>query len=208
MKLLIAGAGGHGRVVADAAADTGAWQDIAFLDDRYPEIAQVSDWRVAGTLGDLERIAPGFQAFIAAFGDSVLRLQCLERARSAGLKIATIVHPRAAVSSRARLGAGTVVFAAAAVNAGALLGSGCIVNTGATIDHDCELGDGVHICPGVNVAGNVRIGDSSWIGIGSCVIQGICIGQRATIGAGAVIIRDVADGLTMVGNPARELRDA
>jgi sugar O-acyltransferase (sialic acid O-acetyltransferase NeuD family) len=206
VKLLIAGAGGHGRVVAEAAESTGQWTEIAFLDDRHPAAAQASGWPIVGSLGELERLAPEFAGCVAAFGDSALRLGVLARARAAGFKSPVIVHARAAVRGRARLGPGTVVFAGAVVNLDAVFGTGCIVNTGATVDHDCDIGDGVHICPGVHLAGSVKVADACWIGIGSCVIQGIRIGARATVGAGAVVIRDVAAGHTVVGNPAWVLR--
>jgi sugar O-acyltransferase (sialic acid O-acetyltransferase NeuD family) len=206
VRLLIAGAGGHGRVVADAAAEAGAWKEIAFLDDKYPGVLRASDWPVVGTLGDLARLAPGFEGFIAAFGDARLRLRVLQSARQCGVKIATIVHPRAVVSARVSLGEGTVIFGGAVVNTEARVGIGCIVNAGATIDHDCVLGDGVHVCPGVHLAGGVKAGECAWLGIGCCVIQDITVGDHATIGAGAVVIREVAAGTSVVGNPARVLR--
>lgn len=40
-NLLILGAGGHGKVVAEAAIATGKWDEIAFLDDRFPTLEQV-----------------------------------------------------------------------------------------------------------------------------------------------------------------------
>lgn len=208
MKLLIAGAGGHGRVVAEAAESMNVWSSIAFLDDRHPEMTMASDWPVVGKLADLGRIVPQFDGCVAAFGDSRLRLHVVESAAHAGANIPAIVHARATVSSRARLGAGTVVFAGAVINVEAVLGSACIINTGATVDHDCRLGAAVHVCPGVHLAGNVTVGDGCWIGIGSCVIQGISIGDGATVGAGTVVIRDVQPGNTVVGNPARILPHA
>jgi acetyltransferase-like isoleucine patch superfamily enzyme len=87
------------------------------------------------------------------------------------------------------------------------LGLGCIINTGATFYHDCVLGDGVHICPGVHLAGDVQVGELSWLGIGCTVRQGIRIGAGVTVGAGAVVIDDVPDGQTVVGVPARPLKN-
>ena len=43
------------------------------------------------------------------------------------------------------------------------------------------------------------------IGSGATIMCGVTIGERAVVGAGAVVTRDVADGTTVVGNPAREL---
>jgi sugar O-acyltransferase (sialic acid O-acetyltransferase NeuD family) len=204
VKLLIAGAGGHGRVIADTAADSGVWSEIAFLDDGSPDAMQPSAWPVVGRLRDLQRLASQYDACIAGFGDGRLRLEVLGQAQMAGLNLPVLVHRRASVSPRARLEGGVVVFAGTVVNIGAKLDRGCIVNTGATVDHDCQLAEGVHICPGAHLAGNVKVGARTWFGIGAVAIQGISIGTDVTVGAGAVCIADVRDGVTVFGVPARE----
>jgi sugar O-acyltransferase (sialic acid O-acetyltransferase NeuD family) len=205
MKLLVAGAGGHGKVVADAAAMSGKYEVVAFLDDRYPGITAVGEWRVVGKLSDASSTVGEFGAFVAAFGDASLRLKALEMADSLGFSLAVVVHPSATLAGRVSLGAGTVVLAGAVVNIDAAVGRGCIINTGAVVEHDCRLDDGVHICPGASVAGEVRIGRCSWIGIGACVIQRITIGNDVTVGAGAACVRDVPDGRVVVGVPAKEI---
>lgn len=50
----------------------------------------------------------------------------------------------------------------------------------------------------------IRIGANSWIGNSAVVMANV--GRDCTVGAGAVVVKDVADGLTVVGNPAREIR--
>lgn len=205
MRLLILGAGGHGRVVADAAERSAdSWTEIAFLDDRFPELARSGAWRVIGRLGELAGFAAQYEACIAAVGDAALRLGLLERASAAGFTVPLIVHARATISAHARLEPGTVVAAGAVVSVGAKVARGCIINTGATIDHDCRLAEGVHVCPGAHLAGGVEIGARSWFGIGAVARQGVHIGADATVGAGAVCIENVRDGVVVSGVPARE----
>lgn len=206
MRLLIGGGGGHGRVAADAATAVGRWSEIAFLDDRYPQVVTSGAWPVVGRLDDLTRLFGQYVEFLAAVGDAQLRLDLLARARAAGFSLPVITHPRSAVSPHARLAPGVVVLAGGVVNAGAELAAGCIVNSGATIDHDCHCTEGVHICPGAHLAGDVHVGARTWFGIGAVAKQGIRIGADVTVGAGAVCLRDVPDGVTVVGVPARELR--
>src|SRR5580700_1527781 len=106
MRLLILGAGGHGRVVADAAERSAAgWREIAFLDDRHPQLGVSGPWQVVGTFTDLERLAAGFDGCVPAVGDARLRLALLRRARAAGYEIPVVLHPQSAVSGHARLGA-------------------------------------------------------------------------------------------------------
>jgi sugar O-acyltransferase (sialic acid O-acetyltransferase NeuD family) len=203
--LLVIGGGAHGHVVADLAATEGSWSDIAFLDDEGTG-TRPGSWGVAGRFGDLATIAGRFDGCVAAMGDAKLRLEWLDRAQAAGLRIPTLVHPRATVSRHARLDAGVVVCAGAVVCIGATIGRGAIVNTGATVDHDCRLGAGVHVCPGAHLAGSVEIGARTWFGIGAVARQGIRIGADATVGAGAVCVESVRDGATVFGVPAREQR--
>ena len=200
-SLAILGAGGHGRMVADCAAEAG-WEEIVFFDDTSRD----GPWPVAGRAEDLLERARDYDGVIVAIGDNGARLSWHRRLADAGVIAATIVHPRAYTSSRCIIGSGSVLAAGAVVNIGARLGQAVIVNTGATIDHDCVLGDGVHVSPGAHLAGGVAVGPESWIGIGAAVREGVRIGAAVRIGAGAAVVAAVGDGLTMVGVPARPLK--
>ncbi len=203
--LLIAGAGGHGRVVADVAEATGNWSQIAFVDDALAGRGQIDDWPVLGGLADAARYRDDYPEILVAIGDNRARLDWLRRYAAEQLSIATLVHPSAVVSPRATLGAGTVVFPNAVINIGARLGGGCIVNTAAVIEHDCQIGAAVHVSPGASLAGQVVVGDYSWIGAGAAVRQQTLIGAVVVVGAGAAVVSNIIDGQTVVGVPARPL---
>jgi len=206
LNLLILGAGGHGRVVADLADESGRYQRIAFLDDTAGAAEKNAPWPILGRMSDLSRYRSEFEAAFVAVGDANKRLELLARAESNGYTIATLVHPAAFVSRRAALESGTVVCAGAVVQVNARVGRGCIVNTGSSIDHDCVLGTGVHLCPGAHLAGSVVVGEHTWIGIGASVIQGLSIGSRVTIGAGAAVVANVMNDRTIGGVPASDLK--
>lgn len=206
--LLLLGAGGHARVVAETALSSGRFSRIAFLDDRRAgtvQLAQQLGWPVIGPLSaSLDpQITNQFHSALVAIGNATVRLQWLQILSASGYELPVLIHPTAWVSPSAQLGIGSVVFAQAAIQAQAVIGSGAILNTGCSVDHDAQLGDGVHICPGARLAGEVQVGDRSWIGIGASVIQQIRIGADVTVGAGAAVVRDLPDGVTAVGVPAR-----
>jgi sugar O-acyltransferase (sialic acid O-acetyltransferase NeuD family) len=201
-NLIIIGAGGHGRVIADAAEASECWEDIAFLDDLYPKLVISGSWPVIGKVKDALNIRGKFSDAAVGIGDNVKRAKLLTNLQQLGFNLPVVVHPTAAISPHTNIGKGTVVFAQTVVNIGASLGVGCIVNTGAKIDHDCVLEAAVHISPGVSLAGGVSIGACSWIGVGTSVKQLIVIGRNVTVGIGSAVVKNLPDGVTAVGVPA------
>jgi sugar O-acyltransferase (sialic acid O-acetyltransferase NeuD family) len=205
--LLIIGAGGHGKVVADAALATGRWDEIVFLDDGWPEKQTNGPWTIHGKVDQLPDWKGRCAHAVVAIGNNHLRMELQSKLVAAELEVATIVHPSAQISPFAKLGAGSVVFANAVVNVDAEVGDATIINTAATIDHDCRLGKGVHVAPGANIGGGVIVGDYSWIGIGAAIRHYTQIGANVTVGAGAAVISNISDGVTAVGCPARPINE-
>lgn len=202
-RLLIIGAGGHGAVVAEAAASQ--WSDIAFLDDGA-EARTVVGYPVIGGIDQLKSLKSDEWEVIVAIGDNRRRKRLGEEIEARGFRLATVVHQSAIVSPTSSIGDGSVLCAGIVINARARIGRACIINTGATVDHDCVVSGGVHISPGANLAGNVSIGECSWIGIGSAIREGTAVGRDVVVGAGSAVVSDIADGLIVGGVPSRELK--
>jgi sugar O-acyltransferase (sialic acid O-acetyltransferase NeuD family) len=197
--VIVLGAGGHGRVIADIIRRSG---DIlmGFLDDRV---------QVDGALPLLGKFddAPAYAdraRFIIAIGDNQVREKAAARFDGI-LSFYTAVHPSAVIADDVILGSGTAVMAGAVINTGSALGCHCILNTAATIDHDCRLGDFVHISPGAHLNGCVVVGSGTWIGTGGIIINNINITGGCRIGAGGLVIRDILRRGTYVGVPVRML---
>ncbi len=201
-SLAIIGAGGHAKVVADAALCSG-WQNITFFDDRWPNVDRVGAWKVNGNTQSFLAQAAEFDGVIVAIGDNSIRTEKMTHFLNENIPLATIIHPSAIVSRSAKIAEGCVIFAGAVLNPDSTVGAGAIINTGAIIEHDCTLGQAVHISPGVNLAGNVSVGNLSWIGIGSSVRQCIKIGSEVMVGAGSVVVNDLPDRCTAFGVPAK-----
>jgi sugar O-acyltransferase (sialic acid O-acetyltransferase NeuD family) len=105
-------------------------------------------------------------------------------------------------------GTGNYLQAGVAVQAGAVIGDNVSFHVGSIIAHEARVGNSVFIAHGVCVSGCVEIGDGVFIGANATVLPRIRIGAWATVGAGAVVLSDVPDGATVVGNPARVVREA
>ena len=197
--LLIIGAGGHGRVVADIASKRCA--NVAFLDDEVP--SGDLPWPLLGSLALFDQVQADFGGFIVGVGGNAQRIDIAERLERLGGTLTSVVDPSAVVSPHAKIGSGTVVMPQAAINYGAELGRSCIVNTGATVDHDCRLGDGVHVSPGAHLAGGVTVGARAWIGVGASVREGVTVAEDVIVGAGAAVVGDLSPGSVVKGVPAR-----
>lgn len=200
--LLLVGAGGHGRVVADL-AETLGWQTIAFLDDNWPERAENRRWPIVGKVDDLARVSPEYSGVAISVGINDRRLSLHRRLVQLSLAVPTLIHPSAVVSRHATLGRGSVVLANAVINAFAKIGEAVILNTASTIDHDCIVSDGVHVAPGAHLSGGVTVGEGSWIGVGASVRENLTIGTDTVIGTGSAVVKDIGDGIVAMGVPAR-----
>jgi sugar O-acyltransferase (sialic acid O-acetyltransferase NeuD family) len=200
--LLILGAGGHGRVAADAALCAGLWSRV-IATDRNPD-------RCRGELLPGVDLMPLAQALALADAVHVAIGDAAGRAREVsalGTKpLATVIHPRAVVSEYSALGAGCLVAAQAVVAPGAKLGRAVIVNHGAVVDHDVEVGEFCHIAPLAALGGAVRIGTRVLVGSGASILPGLHVGGDVVIGAGAVVRENVEAPGRYAGVPARRLK--
>ena len=205
-EIAIIGAGGHGRVCAEAAAAAG-FQVVGFCDSSTARGTQINGVPVvAATPADFaERYAPDDIQVFVAVGDNDTRANLLEEVRRFGFRTPPLIHPTSVVSPSAEIGDATAVLANAVIGANARTGRGCIVNTAATIDHDNVLENMVQICPGVRSAGTVHFLSRSFVGTGAILTPGIIVGRRAKVAAGAVVISDVPDETQVAGVPAKAI---
>lgn len=202
-KLLIIGASGHGKVVADIALQMNKWQDIAFLDDDEG-IKSAMGLEVIGTSDDVFTHFNKYEIFVG-IGNNATRQRIHEMLETIGASIPVLIHPNAVIGNKVEIGNGTAVMAGAVVNCCTKIGKSCIINTGSTIDHDNCIKDFVHISPGVHLAGTVKIGQGSWLGIGSVVSNNITITNGCKVGAGSVVVKDITEPGVYVGVPVRKI---
>jgi sugar O-acyltransferase (sialic acid O-acetyltransferase NeuD family) len=202
-SLLLFGAGGHGRVVADAALASMAWVGVVGSDR---DALRCTGELVPGV--PLLRAGDAALANIAgihiAIGNNAAREK--EAAAWVHARLATVMHPAAMVSALAEIGAGCFVAAGAIVGPGARLGIGVIVNHGAVVDHDVQLGAFCHVAPNATLGGAVHIGRRVLVGASAVVLPGNTIADDVVIGAGAVVIAPLLEAGTYVGVPARKIQ--
>lgn len=204
-KILIFGAGGHGRVILDILLSDNQ-EVFGFIDEEEKkkglEIRSLKVW------GDWNYLKKNENFKIAlGIGDNEIRASIYERVKHMGFDVVTAIHPKAIVSKDVTIGEGVVIMPGAVINPGTVIETGVVVNTGATVDHDCYLRKFCQIWPGANLAGSVEVGEFSYVGTGAAVIKNIRIGRDVIVGAGAVVIKDIPDRIVVAGMPARKIKN-
>ena len=163
MRLIILGAGGHGRVVADLAEQLGKYESVSFLDD------QSEDPRVIGRCLDYSQYRNQDVEMYPAFGNNAGRVEWENKILEAGIPLAKLIHPLAYVSPKAEIADGCVIMPYAIVNTCTILKKACIINMGAVVDHDCILEEGCHVAPGAIVKGENHLPEKSKVDSGEVV---------------------------------------
>ncbi len=198
-RIIVIGAGGHGKVVADIAQKSGC-REVAFVDDRAT--GSPMGIPIIGTAADLPALNDGRTGFVIAIGSNAFRQTLAERY---AINWVTLVHPSAQIGAGVTLGRGTVVLANAVINPCVQIGAHCIINTCAVIEHDNIIGDYTHISPNAALGGTVTVGSLTHIGIGAAIRNNIRITDNCVIGAGACVVSDLTEPGTYIGVPARKM---
>lgn len=208
-NLILLGAGGHCKVVADivkgqynilGVTDIDSTKHGSFFygmkvlggDEILPEILKMGTVNAIVTVGSI--------------GNPKARIRLYNYAVGLGFNMISSISRHAIVSDTVMMGKGNVVMEGVIIHGDTVIGNNTILNTACIIEHDCAIGDHVHISPGARVAGGVTIGEGSHIGLGANIIQGINIGKNCIIGSGATVIRDIPDNSVCVGVPARIIK--
>ena len=139
-RLLILGAGGHGRVVREAAEAMNCFTEIIFLDD-YSDLGK-------GKLNDFVNYDNSVYSINVAIGNNEVRGDLIDKVRSCGFDLPVIVHPTAYVSKSSFIDSGTYIGPLSVLNANSKIGLGCIIGANSVVDHDSIVCNYVHVNSG------------------------------------------------------------
>jgi len=206
-RVIVWGAGGHGKVIVDALLACGCWDVIGILDDNERKMGQkVLGVPVLASGARLAELADELKvgSIAIAIGENYVRDEKFQQAKECGLKPVTVIHPSAHMSRFVELGEGVVILAGATINPGTVIEDNVCVNTAASIDHDNYLARSCHIFPNATLAGGVRVGEFAYVGSGAVVTPNVLVEKYSYVGAGAVAVKDVQEGAIVTGVPAVE----
>jgi sugar O-acyltransferase (sialic acid O-acetyltransferase NeuD family) len=215
--LVIVGAGGLAREVRDvlvarqAAALPGewTWEFRGFVAEDQLDVEQgdISSGRWLGTPTEFLEMAAEPTGYVIGIGSSRVRREIAARFDEAGHQAVSLVHPSATFGADVLIGPGSVVCSHASLTTHIRIGRHVLINLNATVGHDVVISDFVTVNPLVAISGAVTVESGVLLGTTSCILQGLTVGTDAVVGAGAVVIRDVEAGATVVGVPARVVKE-
>lgn len=198
-NLIIIGGGGHAKVVADIAIQTG-YNVLGFLDDNS-DVCELLGFSRLGNIADCVNYGKEV-VFVIAIGNNKIREAIFSKY---DLNYVTLIHPTAIIGPEVSVGAGTVVMAGAVINASAKIGAQSIINTACVVEHDVVIGDFTMLAPHSTVCGFTKIGNNCWVGAGATINNVIKICDDVMLGSGSVVIKDIDESGTYAGVPVRRL---
>ena len=202
-NVIIMGAGGHAKVIADIIKKSGD-NVYGFLDDHMEiNTTVIESYKVIGKISECMNFKDTIEnaKFIIGIGNNAIRKEIAEKYE---IDYYTAIHPMACIGMSVSIEKGTVVMPFACINASSKVGKHCIINTGALVEHDNIISDYVHISPKAALAGTVKIGEGTQVGINATVKNNISITNNCLIGAGAVVVKNIEESGTYIGVPAKK----
>lgn len=160
MKVIIVGAGGHGKVVADALLKENKYLLVGFADDQLAIGSMVfENYKVICIPEEIKNHGEGF---ILAIGNNKIRAEKFNSLKRVSSPI-TVIHPFSSIAADVILGAGTVVLAGTVINASAVIGENCIINSRSFIDHDTIIDNHSHIGQCAVVGSGNKLKEFTWV---------------------------------------------
>ena len=207
-NVVIIGAGGHAKVIADIIIKNGD-NVYGFLDDNIEKGTIIIKEKNIKIIGDLNLrlslpITHPELKYIVAIGNNNRRKEVTEN--MINNVFYTAIHPTAIIGMDVNIGEGTAIMAGTCINSNTSIGNHCIINTGAIVEHDNIIEDYVHISPNATLCGFVKIGKYVQVGAGAMIRNCVSVIHNCLIGMGATVIKDISEEGTYVGVPASKIR--
>lgn len=191
--IIILGGGGHASVLIDILSFMNS-KVIGITDPLLEKGSLVNGVSVIGCDDRVLDFANSEVLLVNALGPrpkSLIREILSQKFINLGYQFLTLIHPRAYVSSSAKIEDGAQIMAGAIVQAQSHIGMLSVVNTGAIIEHDCSVGEYGHIAPGAILCGGVQAGSGVFVGCGAVVLENLRLEANSTIAAGVTLRRNL-----------------
>ena len=208
-RLIIIGAGGAGREVAQIATDISScnktdWILHGFLDDS--DMLQGKSVNNIPVIGTIKEWNPNKdEVFVCSIANSHTRKIVSELLEKKGALFISLIHPTVVVSSTALYGKGLIVYPFSVLSTNVTIGNHVIINMHNAIGHDARIGDFSVLSSFCDITGYVTIGEMVFLGSHVTIAPKLRIGNCATLGMGSVVVTSIKENKTVFGNPAKAM---
>lgn len=211
-KIVLYGASGFGKEVAYIIERINekepTYELLGFIDDGdgfdentringYPWLGK-GDWLV-GHKDDC--------LCVCTIGFPSTKAKVQRRLSEQGVRFETIIAPDARVAPGSKIGEGSVIYGYTSISVDCEIGEGVLLNGRVSVGHDVTIGDYSTVMVGTGISGGCKIGREVNIGGHAYIIPGRKIGDGATVAAGSVVFTNVRAGVTVLGNPAKRMKE-
>lgn len=177
-KLLLVGAGGFGRMVAEQAM---LHYNCAFVDDGQAVGTKICGVPIVGGIADLQELRNEYSLLVVGIGNNKFRAQVYEKAEALGYAFPNIVAPSAYVSPFAEVGCGCVLLQNACIQNGASVGDGVLLNAGTEVHCDAAVGDYALIYTNSVIRTGATVGNFARIGSNCTICNNATVPNDADI---------------------------
>lgn len=208
-RLIIVGAGGCGREVAEFALEMCTlnpyeWELVGFLDDdsnlaqemlaSYPVLGKVNGWKPSTN-----------DVYLCSISNSKIRQEICSELELNGAQFISLIHPTVRVSPSAEIGKGTIIYPNSYVSTSAVIGDHVIINYCSGVGHDASISSYSTISAFCDITGNVKIGKRVFLGSHVTIAPGVKVGSDSYVALGSAVVANVTAGKKIMGVPARKL---
>lgn len=208
--LIIIGARGWGREVYAAAKGTKAYREGEFDIKGFLDSKADAFVGLRGTYPPILCAPEAYEiqeddVFFVAMGEPKWRKHFAEIMEAKGAKFMSIISDDARINETAVIGDGSFVGGVSIISDNVTLGKHTLVHSFSTIGHDTKVGNYSSIFSYVFMAGDTEVGECTSLCPKCMIIPHKKVGSNAVVAANSVVMRNVADGLHVMGNPAKKI---
>ncbi|MBR0143799.1 MAG: NeuD/PglB/VioB family sugar acetyltransferase [Clostridia bacterium] len=213
-KIVLIGAGGFGREVASMIEVLNeikpTYELLGFLDDgsQYHDGVVINGYP---WLGNHDWIVEHKAETVCTccIANPKIKKKIQEELTEKGVVFETIIAYKGFgyIGPGTEIGPGCVFYGGVTISVDCKIGAGVVMNQMVNIGHDVSIGDYTTIMPFTGISGNCKVGETVNIGGHAFVVPGRKIGDGATVAAGSIVFANVKAGTTVLGNPAKRMRE-
>ena len=211
-KIVLIGAGGFGREAASIIEvlnrQKPQYELLGFLEDgeNFHEGMMVNGYPI---LGRSDWILDHKDDVLCncTIGNPHTKARIQRELTAKGVQFETLIGALSYIAPYTKIGKGCVLYGGVMVSVNCTIGDGVLLNQWVDIGHDAVIGDYTTIMPATGISGYCRIGSEVNIGGHAFVIPGRKVGDNATVAAGSIVFSNVKAGTTVLGNPAKRMRE-